>query len=74
MAKPIEDIHQYIRSLNPRQRDFFIARESQHQKVLQESLLALGRGLGVVSELNAESLAILLNQPASKTTIAKKRT
>jgi len=33
---------------------------------LQESLLALGRGLSVVSELNGESLAIMLNEPSCK--------
>lgn len=66
MAKTIEDIHQFIRSLSPLQRQFFVARETAHQKVLQESLLALGRGLSVVSELNGESLAIMLNEPPSK--------
>ncbi len=73
MAKPIEDIHQFIRSLDPRQRQFFVARETEHQKVLQESLLALGRGLSVVSELNGESLAIMLNEPNSNRPTAGKR-
>jgi len=74
MAKPIEDIHQFIRSLDPRQRHFFVARETDHQKVLQESLLALGRGLSVVSELNGESLAIMLNEPPTKKPASGKRT
>jgi len=70
MAKPIEDIHQFIRSLDPRQRQFFVARETEHQKALQESLLALGRSLSVVSELNGGSLAIMLSQPPSKKPVA----
>lgn len=73
MARPIEDIHQFIRSLDARQRQYFVGRETEHQKVLQESLLALGRGLSVVSELNGESLAIMLNEPSSKKPASGKR-
>ena len=73
MAKPIKDIHQFIQGLTSGQRRFFAAREDARQNKLQECMTALGHGLTVVSELNGNSLAIVLAGVSGKKPIANKR-
>lgn len=58
---PIEHDHAFLRSLNPRQRTYFLQRETDHAARLQTSLRALAQGVSEVSALNGETLAVVLS-------------
>lgn len=62
--KSIESDQEFIRSLDPRQRIYFLEREAETASRLQASLAALARGVSVVSALNGEVLQnVLAEQP-----------
>ena len=60
MKTEIQTIHQFIKSLSPGQRRFFVQREADNQTRLQNGLREFGRGLGEISALNGDALAIVL--------------
>ena len=62
MSAALTNDTDFLRSLTPRQRDYFVQRESARQIRLQSTLRDLARGLGTVSELNGEAQALLLDQ------------
>ena len=53
----------FLRSLAPHQRKYFLRRESALQARLQEVLRDLSRGFGAISQINGETQAIALNHP-----------
>lgn len=60
MRTPINDDVAFVRSLNPAQRDYFHLREEQGRERLQAALRALGRGLGIVGQLQGGATAAAL--------------
>jgi len=51
----------FFRSLNPRQRAWFLQRESDLTARLQASLRDLAKGMSEVSAINGETLALVLD-------------
>lgn len=62
MSAALTNDGDFLRSLTPRQRAYFVRRESARQARLQSTLRDLSRGLGTVSELNGEAQAMLLTE------------
>lgn len=62
MNKTIDTDADFLRSLTPRQRDWFLRREQARQGRLQDALRELSRGLGTLGELHGEALALVLGQ------------
>ena len=60
MSQEFVTINQFLKSLDPRQRRYFLGREAQIQVRLQTGLRELGRGLSEVASLNGEALAVIL--------------
>ncbi len=65
MKPKIESIQQFIKSLNPQQRAYFVGREADHQKQLEACTRDLGRGLSQVSALYGDAVAITLSASES---------
>ncbi len=75
MKPKIESILQFIKSLNPQQRAYFIGREADNQKQLETCIRELGRGISQVSALYGDAVAITLTayESNSQTSITTKR-
>ena len=58
--EPITHDLEFLRSLNLRQRSYFLQRETDHTTRLQVALRAFGQGISEVSALNGETLAVVL--------------
>lgn len=54
--KDFSSVSEFLDSLDPRQRRYFVAREGEIAQRLQASLQALARGLGAVSGLHEGAL------------------
>ena len=61
MRTPLLNDADFIRSLRPTQRDYFLLRESARHTRLQSTLRDLSRGLSTVSELSGETQVIVLD-------------
>jgi hypothetical protein len=55
MSIPLLTLQQFVASLNPAQREFFLARESAHERRYAAGFDACCRALGVFSELQSQS-------------------
>jgi hypothetical protein len=61
--QPIENEAEFVRSLDRRQRAYFLRRESENASRLQAALVDLARGMSAVSAMNGESLQLILAEP-----------
>ncbi|WP_139351460.1 hypothetical protein [Rhodanobacter sp. B05] len=61
MSTPLLNDADFIHSLRPTQREYFLLRESARHARLQSTLRDLSRGVGTVSELSGEAQAIVLH-------------
>jgi len=55
MSIPLLTLEQFVASLDPVQREFFLARESAHERRFMAGFDACCRALGVFSELQSQS-------------------
>lgn len=60
MDTELTELKHFVGSLTPRQRRYFLLRETQIQTRLQSGMRDLARGLSEVSALNAEALSLTL--------------
>lgn len=64
MEYQIDNDANFLRSLNPTQRAWFLQREREHGNHLQTCLRALAQAMSEVSALNGATLALLLGAKA----------
>jgi hypothetical protein len=55
MSSPVLTLEQFVASLDPVQRAFFLARESAHERRYAAGFDACCRALGVFSELQSQA-------------------
>lgn len=53
---------EFVKTLTPRQREYFLSRELSIQQRLQAALRELSRGFGTVNALSGEALGLALSQ------------
>jgi len=61
MSAPFTCDAEFLRSITPRQREYFLRRESARHTRLETTLRDLSRGLSTVNELSNETLAMVLD-------------
>ena len=62
MSTSLANDNDFLRSLAPHQRKYFLQRESALHIRLQEVLRDLSRGFGAISQINGETQAVALSR------------